>query len=233
MYRKYRIVECIASSASQYESYRDQVYRYTPSQRCSNYIFILNLTPGFNGLGKDNCKTRWESNLRFYGSWLEPLDGKTCHQLWLALPKSWALLSAKLGSSFLVTSFSIMSRQLCSPAWRQKPMAVWATHCDTTSNIVGSYLLTSWNCIMYRSVQNKSVFCRSSHIYIFIENTQISWNHKYMRRNDWLWLQYMKVLVEVNHSREMDIALLSDSLGREQTISYRPLPCRQHWPPMS
>ena len=24
-------------------------------------IFILNLTPGFNGLGKDNCKTREES----------------------------------------------------------------------------------------------------------------------------------------------------------------------------
>ena len=32
MYRKYRIVESIASSVSQYESYRDQVYRYTPKQ---------------------------------------------------------------------------------------------------------------------------------------------------------------------------------------------------------
>ena len=31
MYLKYRIVENIASSVSQYESYRDQVYRYTPS----------------------------------------------------------------------------------------------------------------------------------------------------------------------------------------------------------
>ena len=28
---------------------------------CSNYTFILDLTPGFNGLGKDNCKTRWET----------------------------------------------------------------------------------------------------------------------------------------------------------------------------
>ena len=28
---------------------------------CSNYIFILNLTPGFNGKGKDNSKTRWET----------------------------------------------------------------------------------------------------------------------------------------------------------------------------
>ena len=30
-------------------------------RRCSNYISILNLTPGFNELGKDNCKTRWET----------------------------------------------------------------------------------------------------------------------------------------------------------------------------
>ena len=31
MYRKYRIVESIASSVLQYEPYREQVYRYTPS----------------------------------------------------------------------------------------------------------------------------------------------------------------------------------------------------------
>ena len=30
-------------------------------QHCSNYIFILNLTPGFNGLAEGNCKTRWQS----------------------------------------------------------------------------------------------------------------------------------------------------------------------------
>ena len=29
-------------------------------RHCSNYIPILDLTPGFNGLGKDNCNTRWE-----------------------------------------------------------------------------------------------------------------------------------------------------------------------------
>ena len=28
---------------------------------CQNVIFILNLTPGFNGLAKGNCKTRWQS----------------------------------------------------------------------------------------------------------------------------------------------------------------------------
>ena len=27
-------------------------------RRCSNYIFILDLAPGFNGLGRDNYKTR-------------------------------------------------------------------------------------------------------------------------------------------------------------------------------
>ena len=30
-------------------------------RRCSNYSFILDLTPGFNGLGKGNCTTGGES----------------------------------------------------------------------------------------------------------------------------------------------------------------------------
>ena len=30
-------------------------------RRCSNYMFVLNSTPGFNGLGKGNCKTREET----------------------------------------------------------------------------------------------------------------------------------------------------------------------------
>ena len=30
-------------------------------RRCSNYIFILDWTHGFNGLNKDNCKTRLET----------------------------------------------------------------------------------------------------------------------------------------------------------------------------
>ena len=32
-----------------------------PCRRCSNYIFILNLTHGFSRLGRDNCKTRRET----------------------------------------------------------------------------------------------------------------------------------------------------------------------------
>ena len=34
-------------------------------RRCSNYIFILDLTPGFNGMGKNSCKTRRETS-RFW-----------------------------------------------------------------------------------------------------------------------------------------------------------------------
>ena len=30
-------------------------------QHCCNYIFILNLMPGIDSLGKDNCKTRRET----------------------------------------------------------------------------------------------------------------------------------------------------------------------------
>ena len=34
----------------------------------TTYIFILNLTPGFNGLGKGNCKTRRETFM--FGDWV-------------------------------------------------------------------------------------------------------------------------------------------------------------------
>ena len=37
----------------------------SPVWHCSNYIFIPDLTYGFNGLGKDNCKMRWET----FGFW--------------------------------------------------------------------------------------------------------------------------------------------------------------------
>ena len=39
------------------------------SNCCSNYIFILDLTPGFNGLGKDNCKTR--GDIFQFGIWCD------------------------------------------------------------------------------------------------------------------------------------------------------------------
>ena len=35
-------------------------------RRCSNYIVMLNLTPGLNGLDKDNCKTERET-FKFLG----------------------------------------------------------------------------------------------------------------------------------------------------------------------
>ena len=37
-----------------------QISNISACRRCSNYIFILDLTPGTKGLGKDNCKTRRE-----------------------------------------------------------------------------------------------------------------------------------------------------------------------------
>ena len=44
-------------------------------RRYSNYILILNLTPGFNGLAKGNCKTRQQylKFLDFLGLILEIL----------------------------------------------------------------------------------------------------------------------------------------------------------------
>ena len=45
--------------------------------RRSNHIFIIDLTPGFSGLGKDNCKTRRETSkcLGFRASCIKGLMG--------------------------------------------------------------------------------------------------------------------------------------------------------------
>ena len=37
------------------------VVEASPAGAAPTYSFILDLTPGFNGLCRDNCKTRWES----------------------------------------------------------------------------------------------------------------------------------------------------------------------------
>ena len=49
-----------------HRSKKKDYYRQTSNisrtcRRCSNYTFILDLTPGFNGLCKDNYKTRRET----------------------------------------------------------------------------------------------------------------------------------------------------------------------------
>ena len=38
-----------------------QILKKTESRRCSNYLFILDLTQGFYGFDKDNWKTRRET----------------------------------------------------------------------------------------------------------------------------------------------------------------------------
>ena len=54
--------------------------KYGTCRRCSNYIFILDLTPGFNGLGKNNCKTRreWFSSFVIWCVLYKMFDGIDC-----------------------------------------------------------------------------------------------------------------------------------------------------------
>ena len=52
-------------------------------QRCSNYISILELTLGFNGLGRDNCKTRRHvGTRRSVGLLHGPVDQATLRPSW-------------------------------------------------------------------------------------------------------------------------------------------------------
>ena len=47
--------------SKQYNCWSLRYSRSITCRRCSNYIFILDLTPGFIGLGNDNCKMRQET----------------------------------------------------------------------------------------------------------------------------------------------------------------------------
>ena len=72
MYRKYRIVESIASSVSQYESYRDQVYRYTPTNESdiimstmASQITSVSIVCSAVCSGKDQRKHQSPTSLAF------------------------------------------------------------------------------------------------------------------------------------------------------------------------
>ena len=49
-------------------------------QHCFNYIFILHLTPGFKRLGKENCKTRWETSKFWDLMWVKELHHSSVTQ---------------------------------------------------------------------------------------------------------------------------------------------------------
>ena len=63
MYRKYRIVESIASSVSQYESYRDQVYRYTPNYYTQRYLQIGSYTLHSNNYADASCRVVFKTHI--------------------------------------------------------------------------------------------------------------------------------------------------------------------------
>ena len=64
-------------------------------RRCSNYIFILDWTPGFNGLVKDNCKTRreifkfWDLLWLILEVWPYFIMNVTLGELWKHFPRYW------------------------------------------------------------------------------------------------------------------------------------------------
>ena len=75
---------------------------------CSNYIFMLALTPGFNELGKENCKTRRET-FKFWD--LMKLILEVWQSFWLAhtafLVGYWLLYSKMFQMKYLPVNKSV------------------------------------------------------------------------------------------------------------------------------
>ena len=83
MYRKYRIVESITSSVSQYESYHDQVYRYTPTEYsvnwCQRDVIVHNLLRYV--LTPENILYMY-SFLSIHIGYVHPVDLAFCANTW-------------------------------------------------------------------------------------------------------------------------------------------------------
>ena len=56
----------------------------------TTYIFILDLTPGFNGMGKDNCKMRRQT-FKFLGFGVTYTRGLTVYPLYRKQPSKWPM----------------------------------------------------------------------------------------------------------------------------------------------
>ena len=54
------IFKCIFLNENKYCKVSNIRRTLVGNEIVDHYIFILNLTPGFNGLGKDDCKARQE-----------------------------------------------------------------------------------------------------------------------------------------------------------------------------
>ena len=64
----------------------------SPVWRCSNYIFVINLAPGFNRLGEDNHKTRW-ATFKFWDL------------VWLIVEVLWWVLTSHKAKALTLTWF--------------------------------------------------------------------------------------------------------------------------------
>ena len=98
-------------------------------QCCSNYIFILDLTPGFNGLDKGNCKARQET-FKFW------------NLVWLYL----TVVYFSVLSLFPLTSHHVVSWQLSWPnKSRFLPLCLQPSHASSDVDwllCVDKYALT-------------------------------------------------------------------------------------------
>ena len=129
-----------AGCKSQYR----QVSNIRTCRRCSNYIFILNLTPVFTGLGKDNYKMRreafkfWDSvrlileTLRYFSSGI-PVWGKFFFQWCSSVPCKYLLDCPVVSQCTLgqQVAFSLHHTSQCTLAQGKGAMAsLW---CKTES----------------------------------------------------------------------------------------------------
>ena len=93
-------------------------------QRCSNYIFILDLTPGFNRLYRDNCKT-WRKTLKFWD--LVPL----ILEIWWYMYYCESIM--RLYIDLVCLEYAKLCGEGCTYWGQDKMAAIWQTFSNSLS----------------------------------------------------------------------------------------------------
>ena len=115
-------------------------------RRCSNYFFILDLTTGFNGLGKDNFKTRRET-FKLLGFGVSDIRGLTVWPLLSHIEQRCIKPNTFINPLCVNTVLSFNNAQLKDGHKRVHLTLSYECACVRLAKLVGSNVdlfLTSW-----------------------------------------------------------------------------------------
>ena len=131
------------------------------SRYCSNYIFIFDLTRGFNGLGKDNYKTRRETFnfcdlvLLLFEVWLTVIPKTRCLSRSFRGMFAWHDMTLMDGMPFINGLLTVQRTYVCY-CLNMDTCITLSTEQSGEQITIQSNLYTTWQIAWINDKQNRS-----------------------------------------------------------------------------